>query len=408
MMRVIPKKIMLEERKKQQDPALPLAGEEQLTKPLVSVIMPVYNSENCLMNSLYSILDQTYDNLELICIDDGSTDSSAQILDIVKKNCKKKVMKVITQENAGPAAARNKGLECAEGDYIAFVDSDDFIEPNTYEVLVRAALKYSVDIVVCGGETFPGNVQTPDWIRTKLSPNQKLYTGDDAGRIALLREESAKPFIWLHFIKRELLETPSKLRFNENFELGEDQILIFSYFPRAKSVCFIKDKLYHYRISDTDSIMHKYYNKKNQKFSIHLALVKEILKNWRASVLPDSTGEFMAYIVNFLYYDLMSFPLFMRIKYARELVAMVTEYGWNLRVCREEQYQHALTIIRLAESNEVDITQEIDDLERAANSANAEIQAILSSKAYKLGKLLTPRSKRIDEELLKEKQENIF
>ena len=104
----------------------------------------------------------------------------------------------------------------------------------------------------------------------------------------------------------------------------------------------------------------------------------------------------------------MSFPLFMRIKYARELVAMVTEYGWNLRVCREEQYQHALTIIRLAESNEVDITQEIDELERAANSANAEIQAILSSKAYKLGKLLTPRSKRIDEELLKEKQENIF
>ena len=151
MMRVIPKKIMLEERKKQQNPALPLAGEEQLTKPLVSVIMPVYNSENCLMNSLYSILDQTYDNLELICIDDGSTDSSAQILDIVKKNCKKKVMKVITQENAGPAAARNKGLECAKGDYIAFVDSDDFIEPNTYEVLVRAALKYSVDIVVCGG-----------------------------------------------------------------------------------------------------------------------------------------------------------------------------------------------------------------------------------------------------------------
>ena len=90
MMRVIPKKIMLEERKKQQDPALPLAGEEQLTKPLVSVIMPVYNSENCLMNSLYSILDQTYDNLELICIDDGSTDSSAQILDIVKKIAKRK------------------------------------------------------------------------------------------------------------------------------------------------------------------------------------------------------------------------------------------------------------------------------------------------------------------------------
>ena len=245
-------------------------------KPLVSVIMPVYNSGNSLVNSLYSIIDQSYDNIEIICINDGSTDASLKLLKTIQENCDQRTIKVIDQKNSGPAAARNAGLDNATGDYIAFVDSDDYIDCHAYERLVQVALEEDPDIIVYGGNTFPQETVTPEWINTKLTTPTRIYSGHNAGQTALLREESSKPFIWQHFIKRELFEAEPKLRFNTDFEIGEDQLIIFSYFPRASKVCYISDKLYHYRISESDSIMHKYYNRKSSKFRALINLVKDV------------------------------------------------------------------------------------------------------------------------------------
>jgi len=87
------------------------------SKPLVSVIMPVYNSEKYLISAIRSVLEQTYDNFELICVDDGSTDLSPEILRLQQPDSH---LKIITQKNQGPSAARNAGLDVAQGDYIAF------------------------------------------------------------------------------------------------------------------------------------------------------------------------------------------------------------------------------------------------------------------------------------------------
>lgn len=117
-------------------------------QPLISIVVPVYNVKQFLTKCLNSIISQTYSNLEIIVVDDGSTDGSATICDDYAK--KDKRISVIHKENGGLASARNAGIDVAKGTYIGFVDSDDYIEPYMYEKLLQAILKYSCNIAVCG------------------------------------------------------------------------------------------------------------------------------------------------------------------------------------------------------------------------------------------------------------------
>ena len=113
----------------------------------ISVIVPVYNVENYLSQCLKSIINQTYKNLEIICVNDGSTDKSLMILKEYEK--KDKRIKVINQNNKGLAATKNVGMKIATGDYITFVDSDDYIDLNVYEKCIESIIKYNKpDIVV--------------------------------------------------------------------------------------------------------------------------------------------------------------------------------------------------------------------------------------------------------------------
>ena len=114
---------------------------------MISIIVPVYNVEPYLRKCLDSILDQTYRDLEILVVDDGSTDGSGKICDDYKKDER---VRVFHTENRGLSAARNLGLDNATGDWIGFVDSDDWIEPDMYEVMLRKAEETGADIVECG------------------------------------------------------------------------------------------------------------------------------------------------------------------------------------------------------------------------------------------------------------------
>ncbi len=114
----------------------------------ISVIVPVYNNEKFLEKCLNSLCNQTLNDIEIICINDGSKDKSLEILK--KFNQKDKRIKIISQKNQGPSIARNNGIEISSGEYIGFVDSDDWIDLNYYEKLYTAAKKYNADIAVCG------------------------------------------------------------------------------------------------------------------------------------------------------------------------------------------------------------------------------------------------------------------
>ncbi|MDR1049165.1 MAG: glycosyltransferase, partial [Synergistaceae bacterium] len=119
----------------------------------LSVVIPVYNTEKYLSKCLEHIIHQTYTNLEVIVIDDGSSDNSASIADEYEKRDQR--IKVIRQPNSGPSAARNRGLEAATGDYVHFMDSDDFVELDYYEKMLAVAVHTQADIV-CGEVVQPG------------------------------------------------------------------------------------------------------------------------------------------------------------------------------------------------------------------------------------------------------------
>lgn len=121
-------------------------------EPKISVIIPVYNVEAYLNRCVESIVNQTYNNLEIILVDDGSPDKCSQICDDWEKRDKRIV--VIHKENGGLSSARNTGLSVAHGDYIAFVDSDDYISPKMLDILMASVMDDDVDVAVCGVEEF--------------------------------------------------------------------------------------------------------------------------------------------------------------------------------------------------------------------------------------------------------------
>ena len=124
-----------------------MEGKNEVICERISVIVPIYNTEKYLARCIESILCQTYTNLEIILVDDGSTDKSGDICDFYAR--KDNRVKVVHKENGGAAAARNFALNMVTGQYIGFVDSDDYIEPIMYQSMIQIAEEYDCDVVMC-------------------------------------------------------------------------------------------------------------------------------------------------------------------------------------------------------------------------------------------------------------------
>lgn len=167
---------------------------------LVSVIVPVYNVEQFLPRCVDSLLAQTYDNLEILLVDDGSKDSSGSICDAYA--AKDSRIRVIHKENGGLSSARNAGLDVAKGDFIAFLDSDDWIEPEAYETMLDLAEKYDVKLVCAGRYDVYGEERTlglcPEW-------EEKISGEELAGRI--FRWDHCDSAAWDKLYHRSLWES---------------------------------------------------------------------------------------------------------------------------------------------------------------------------------------------------------
>ena len=143
----------------------------QMKKDLISVIVPVYNTEEYLSQCLESILASTYQNLEVICVDDASVDFSLDILNRYAQ-MDSRIVVIPCEQNGGQAAARNKALDAAKGDYYAFVDSDDFVSGSFFEELYRCLIKEKSDVAVCGFREFDEltGEQREEVLQTEKSP----------------------------------------------------------------------------------------------------------------------------------------------------------------------------------------------------------------------------------------------
>lgn len=223
---------------------------------LLSVIIPVYNVEPYLEQCLDSVVNQTYKNLEIICINDGSTDNSLKILE--KFRAKDERIKLIDQKNGGASIARNVGLDLATGEYIAFVDSDDYLELNAYEEAMKVMLKNrSVDLVEFNVKIFSGNNDQVSAHR--VQGLTKYYE-------TVFNSKKHSDVIWNKIFKSDIIK-----KMNIRFISGLIHDDIF--FSHAFTMCskcseFLNLSLYNYRVWN-NSITGKLINS-NVKFITHI------------------------------------------------------------------------------------------------------------------------------------------
>lgn len=212
-------------------------------KPLISIIVPVYKVENYLNDCLLSIINQSYNNIEIILVDDGSPDNCPALCDRwAQKDAR---IKVIHKENGGLSSARNAGIESAKGEYIAFVDSDDFIASNMYEDLYEAIIRTQTDIAISKIQNYFEDGHTSPFKSTKWH-----YTIDK--EIILERTEylhlclstKIETSAWNKLFKRKLFDN---VRFSEG-RLAEDYLIMYYILKNVNKVVYLNKIHYNYRI----------------------------------------------------------------------------------------------------------------------------------------------------------------
>lgn len=219
----------------------------------ISIIVPVYNVKNYIDRVINCLINQTYHNLEIILVDDGSTDGSSKLCDKYKK--KDNRIKVIHQKNSGVSVARNVGLKHATGEYIGFVDSDDYISLNMYEELYNNLISTNSDISVCSYLTFKDKL--PNF---NVEGNIKIFDTIDALK-DIISDGVITNFLWNKLFKREIFENIS---FPEG-KIYEDLYVMPKLIDNASIICFDSKKLYAY-YQRNDSYVNSYSLDKNNNY----------------------------------------------------------------------------------------------------------------------------------------------
>ena len=214
----------------------------------VSVIIPIYNIESFCSACIESVINQTYGDLEIILVDDGSTDNCPQICDNYSKLDKR--IEVIHRENGGLSAARNSGIDIATGDYIYFVDGDDLVHPECIERLVDCVTKSSADVAICATNAFL-NEKRIDY--SIVGMGSDIYTGREMCRRLMYGMDSSDDVIaWNKLYKCELFEN---VRYPEGM-VYEDTATTHKLLWVANKIVFLRDELAFYRSNRSGSITH--------------------------------------------------------------------------------------------------------------------------------------------------------
>lgn len=217
----------------------------------ISVIIPVYNIQQHLRECLDSVLGQSYPHLQVICVDDGSTDESPAILaEYAQKDPR---VQVIRQQNAGPGAARNTGLEAATGEYVIFLDSDDWFEPDFLEQMVDTAQREGADVAICRAvefDTNSGRELPSEWMMKKQYLPGKLAFAPQEMADHLFQFTYGMP--WDKFYRRELL-TSSSIRYPA-LKNSEDLAFVYPTLLAATRIAVVDEVLIHHRINRMASV----------------------------------------------------------------------------------------------------------------------------------------------------------
>jgi len=258
-----------------------------------SIIVPFYNVHEYIGECLESLVKQSYEDFEIVMIDDGSSDGSSEIaLSYAEKDSR---IRVIQQINGGVSKARNVGLGVAVGEYITFVDSDDYVSADYLERIDEAIQRFGADIVVFSGDSFPPSQLADEQLVTK----KVTYVHNSVE--ALMVERGSRPYMCNKAYRRTLIEKNS-VHFFEELVLGEDQVFQFQTFPFANTISYIPDKIYHYRQDREGSAMNRFLMDSDSMFVAHIDLVRCTKQWWEdRGIMEANRSTWANWAIPFLY-----------------------------------------------------------------------------------------------------------
>ena len=292
--------------------------------PKVSIIVPIYNVEKYLDRCMQSLLNQTLKDIEIIMVDDGSLDNCPQMCDEYAK--KDKRVRVIHKKNAGLGYARNSGLEIATGEFVAFVDSDDYVELDMYEKLYETAKTTCSDTVFCGFKKQYGDVKN---IKHQHTEQLLVFKNDEVTNLMLDFIASSPSFkndwkyemsVWHGIYSIGILQKDNLRFISERELLSEDLPFNVRYLKKSKGVAYMPDCFYYYCMNNTGSLTHANYSP--DKLSRTLKLIDFLSKETQQIDGADLRVKrfFISYLRALLYGIAESnFGISMKIKYAMEL-----------------------------------------------------------------------------------------
>lgn len=223
-------------------------------KELISVIVPVYKVEKYITRCIDSIINQTYKNLEIILVDDGSPDGCGKICDEYAKNDER--IRVIHKENGGVSSARNIGLDNANGTYITFVDADDYIQEEFCENLIKHITEQNADCVACGYNRIYDNKEEKILCKNCYSLTSNEFIEN------IMHVQSGLGFCHMKLWRKSSIGT---IRFNENLKVGEDALFNMQVSKNVKKFYMVNKALYNYRFNET-SVVRKFDNQYANKY----------------------------------------------------------------------------------------------------------------------------------------------
>lgn len=258
-----------------------------MASPKISIIVPIYNSEKYLKICLDSLINQTLKDIEIICVNDGSTDSS---YDIIKGYLEKdERIKIINQENSGVSVARNNGIKSAAAPYIMFIDSDDYIESTACEILQKTVADSDADVVIyCCALEFNGNVSP----KYALGTEKKIMNSDEcfntlyrrcfgllSEEMYMIEQQDYLSSVCLKLYNKALIIN-NNLRFEDINKIGsyEDGFFNLQYFSYTKKAVYIPQVLYHYRRDNSESNTSKYKERLNGQWNVLFELIQNEIK----------------------------------------------------------------------------------------------------------------------------------
>lgn len=244
-----------------------------------SVIIPVYNAEKTISRCLQSVIASSYEAVEVIVVNDGSTDSTVEVVEEFVESDKR--IMLLSQSNAGPSSARNKGMEYVSGDVITFVDSDDYIEPNYFDELSAAFIESNADVVYF---EFNRVDETGNIISRHHLP-QEFQSTKYYNSLIRLSEADMFGYTWIKAFKRIVLE---RVKFDTNMCLFEDEVFTCTALHEPARIKFLYNSLYNYVCTGTESLARRTHT------NYHI-MCDEVYLAWQ-SLLRDCDDDYKTFL----------------------------------------------------------------------------------------------------------------